>query len=223
MTAEKLHDAITLLPGDLVIAADRLRTVPRTRTIHWKRWISLAACLVLLLGAGLVLRQLPGMGAKTESVAAPMAPQITMENAIAGAPAEEAAPMEPADAAGIQGESALEKDAATNHSHRYAEPSDSAPEIPSGFSGESVTRIFVDGQEFALQGGDSAAVADILENLDYAPERVCRCMAEFTVDTERLKDIHVNLTQGFARCSLGQAALTQAQAELIRDIVNNLR
>ena len=53
MTAEKVHDALNLLPADLIAATDRLRTAPRTKIIPWKRLLPVAACLaILLLGAG---------------------------------------------------------------------------------------------------------------------------------------------------------------------------
>jgi putative NADPH-quinone reductase len=51
---------------------------------------------------------------------------------------------------------------------------------------------------------------------------VCRCMAEFIVDTEKLSGIHVNLTQGFARCEKGQAALTEEQARILQEIIDRL-
>lgn len=48
MTAEILHDALTLLPADLIAEADKKRN-RQTRIIPWKRYISLAACLALCL------------------------------------------------------------------------------------------------------------------------------------------------------------------------------
>ena len=56
MTAEKLHDALNLLPSDLLAATDQLRTAPRAKIIPWKRLIPAAACFVLLMGIGFLVR-----------------------------------------------------------------------------------------------------------------------------------------------------------------------
>lgn len=52
MTAEKLHDALNLLPGDLIAATDKLRSQSAKLRIRWTRWASLAACLAVLLYGG---------------------------------------------------------------------------------------------------------------------------------------------------------------------------
>ena len=110
-----------------------------------------------------------------------------------------------------------------DHSHRFAEPEEEAMEVPSGYSGHYVTKVYADGQEYELRGADSAAMTDILTGLDYDPDAVCRCMAEFTVDTELLAGIEVNLKEAFARCEKGQAALTEVQVTILREIMENLR
>lgn len=51
MTTEQLHDALTLLPADLVAAADQRRS-RKTPVIHWHRWAAMAACLALIVYAG---------------------------------------------------------------------------------------------------------------------------------------------------------------------------
>ena len=48
MTAEQFHDALTLLPEDLVARADRIRSRKRTR-IPWKSCAAIAACFAVLL------------------------------------------------------------------------------------------------------------------------------------------------------------------------------
>ena len=52
MNAEQFHDALSLLPSDLIAETDKLRASPKSRVIPWKRWASLAACLVLIFGCG---------------------------------------------------------------------------------------------------------------------------------------------------------------------------
>ena len=225
MTVHDLHDALGLLPSDLITAADKVRTKQMPKVIRWQRWVSLAAVLALVVGTTLVFRRNLGMEmTKMESAvtqapaaAAPMAP-APVEDEVA---AEEAMPEAPAQdsASGTTAENGI----CIDHSHRYAEDMEPMEEIPSGYSGNLMTRVFADGQKYELHGADSAAMTDILTRLDYNPNAVCRCMAEFIVDTEKLSGIHVNLTQGFARCEKGQAALTEEQARILQDIIDSLQ
>ena len=53
MTAEQLHDALGLLPSDLIQDADTWRCGGRKKVIHWRRYAALAACAILVLGCGL--------------------------------------------------------------------------------------------------------------------------------------------------------------------------
>ena len=55
MTAETLHDALTLLPADLIAETDKKRNRNPIR-IHWQRWAAMAACLAVVLCFGLLLR-----------------------------------------------------------------------------------------------------------------------------------------------------------------------
>ncbi len=95
MTAETIHDALTLLPGDLVEQADKKRRFP-ARVIPWKRYAALAACLALVLCSGWAVSRLELSGAKES--AAPEAPQEAVRQDIteiaeapaAVAPAEDA-------------------------------------------------------------------------------------------------------------------------------------
>lgn len=79
MTAEKLHDALTLLPADLIAEADQMRR-PKPRVIQWKRYTAMAASLALVLFCGALLsgRLLPRMDSmKTEQAACDIAPAET--------------------------------------------------------------------------------------------------------------------------------------------------
>ena len=62
----------------------------------------------------------------------------------------------------------------------------------------------------------------ILENLDYTSDDICSCSTEFTVETEIGTEYEINLTEYFARCDTWQAALTQKQADTIREIIERL-
>lgn len=101
MTAEQFHDALSLLPMELVEEVDRRRQYPKKKPIPWGKYVGVAACLVLLLGCAWVA---PGMfhaGSKaTESA--------LQEDRDTGAiTADEAAPMEVPEAAPAAGEPEL--------------------------------------------------------------------------------------------------------------------
>ncbi len=68
MTAEQLHDALTLLPADLVAAAEKRRS-RKTQGIHWQRWAAMAACFAILICAGSFCMLLFAPKGATESMA----------------------------------------------------------------------------------------------------------------------------------------------------------
>jgi len=232
MTVHDLHDALNLLPGDLVTAADKIRTAPKAVVISWRRWVSLAAVLVLVLGTSLVFARelMPGMGsdqkstaAEAPAAAAPMAPQ-TAEQEVA---ADEAVPEEPAADAPAAGsvtgsKNSMKEEAHIGHSHRFAGEEETVEEPVKGYCGNMTVTIDVAGQRHVISGSDAVAVTDILINLDYDPAQVCRCMTDITVDTETLTGIQLNAAEGFARCDRGQAALTEEQASKLQQIIDAL-
>lgn len=83
MTADKLHDAIGLLPADLVAEADARRT-RKPRVIPWKRYTAMAACLVLIVYGGLLLKWNFLLWAGTAKTTAAEAASQGAEYAIAG-------------------------------------------------------------------------------------------------------------------------------------------
>ena len=238
MTVQDLHDALNELPVDLITAADRVRMGAVPMVIPWQRWVSLAAVLALVMGTTLVFQRNIGMDAmKQESAvaeapaaAAPMAPAPVEEEVAA----DEAVPEEPA--AEVPAESGsssvsasmggdkktMEEELYMDHSHRFAEKEQTVDDPVEGYCGNMLTTIYLDEMNFTLAGSYSVAITDILINLDYDKDQICRCMAEFTVDTETLAGIQVNLTQGFARCEKGQAALTEEQVQILQDIIDRL-
>ena len=92
-----------------------------------------------------------------------------------------------------------------------------------GYCGNIVTTVKLDGEEYSFMYEDSVALTDILTNqLTYDPDLICRCIAPITVETELGGPYYVNLEGSFARCDAGQAALTEAQCQRIRQILENL-
>ena len=85
MTPEQLHDALGMLPADLIAETDQLRRRPVRKVIRWKNLAAMAACFLLVLGCGLFAmdRILPAVGGgmkeaiREESMmAAPQAPAM---------------------------------------------------------------------------------------------------------------------------------------------------
>lgn len=88
------------------------------------------------------------------------------------------------------------------------------------YCGNAQSTLYIDGEAYTFGFGHSVTLTDILRNLDYNPYEVCRCMPQYRADTEFGTNYHIHLEYGFVRCDKGQAALTQAQIDAIREIVN---
>lgn len=107
MNAETLHDAISLLPADLVAEADRIRT-RKPRIIPWKRYAAMAACFALTVSCGLfAMNFLAPKGATEAALQAPAA-AAPLAPAADEAPAEEAARFDSASGSVITEEAAKE-------------------------------------------------------------------------------------------------------------------
>ena len=211
MTSEKLHDALNLLPADLVAGTDALRTKPKKHQVHWQRWAAMAACLAVVLLAGTMFSRFFGhMGSSKTAAAVDKAPMSIAEAAAwkNAAPnfgaIEEAAPAD------------------GGHSHAPAGEPETTGGTEDGYCGNTSATVTLDGSAHTIPGSDAVTLTAILENLDYDPQSVCNCLAEFTVETEVGTEYEVNLTEYFARCDAGQAALTRKQADAIREIVQRL-
>ncbi len=69
MTGEQFHDALTLLPEDLIARADAVRS-RKPKTLHWRRYVSLAACCALLVLCGVLYQNRPVKTASNEIIKA---------------------------------------------------------------------------------------------------------------------------------------------------------
>lgn len=196
MTSEKLHDALSLLPADLVAETDALRTQAKKPQVHWQRWAAMAACLAVVLLAGTMFSRLFGPKGSSKTTAA--VDKAPMSIAEAAAPAD------------------------GGHSHDPAGEPESANDMEDGYCGNTSATVTLDGSVYTLPGSDAITLTAILEHLDYTSDDICSCSAEFTVKTEIGAEYEVNLTEYFVRCDAGQAALTQKQADAIREIVERL-
>lgn len=69
MTGEQFHDALTLLPEDLIARADAVRS-RKPKIIHWRRYASLAACCALLVLCGALYESRSAKSTSPEMVSA---------------------------------------------------------------------------------------------------------------------------------------------------------
>lgn len=101
MNTEQFHDALTLLPEDLVAEVDALRRPQKQKVIYWKRILPTAACAAIVLLSALTLPDLLSPKGSLEcadeaapaeaAVQAPAAsPPLKTENAQMDSPAEAA-------------------------------------------------------------------------------------------------------------------------------------
>ncbi len=108
---------------------------------------------------------------------------------------------------------------ASEHHHALSDTDHTLEHDPAGYCGNTVTTVSCEAWEVSFWGGDSVALTDLLLYLDYSGD-VCRCLPEYTVDTEFGTGYGVNLTEGYARHDGGQVPLTAEQVEEIRGILD---
>ena len=211
MTSEKLHDALNLLPADLVAETDALRTKPNKPQVHWQRWAAMAACLAVVLLAGAMFSHFFGHMGSSQTAAAVDKAQMSVaeaadqKNAASNFDAiEEVAPAD------------------GGHIHAPADEPETTGDTENGYCGNTSATVTLDGSAYTLSGSDAVTLTAILENLDYNSDDICSCSTEFTVETEVGTEYEVNLTEYFARCDAGQAALTQKQVDAIGEIIDQL-
>lgn len=93
-----------------------------------------------------------------------------------------------------------------------------ALDINSGGIGKPVSAtVAVSGVEYSLSPEDTAAALVILQDLEYNPAKVCKCLPQFRIKTQEAS-YGIHLSEGYVRCDAGQASLTQEQIEILREI-----
>lgn len=106
------------------------------------------------------------------------------------------------------------------HSHSPANEAQTVEDPISGYCGNTQTTIYYEnGLSCSFMGGDSVYLTDLLVNLKYDPQKLCKCLPEYKVDTEFGTGYGINLTEGYARCDKGQAELTQEQVDRVTKII----
>ncbi len=92
-----------------------------------------------------------------------------------------------------------------------------------GYCGNTLTTVyFEDGKKHTFMAGNSVALTDILRRLDYDPNKNCKCLPEYTVDTEFGIGYGISLRSehGYVRCDKGQAELGGQQYETVKKIID---
>ncbi len=118
MTTAQLHDAIGLLPVDLIAETDALRCRKQPR-LPWQRYAAMAAAAVLVICSGMIgWRLLPG----SKTAAAPEAAQFAAASATVADEALPGAQAPMADAAGADNASPNLATASTLSVHYAATP-----------------------------------------------------------------------------------------------------
>ena len=106
------------------------------------------------------------------------------------------------------------------HSHQPAAKAQTVSNPISGYCGNTQTTIYFDnGSSHTFMSGNSVTLTDILVNLDYDPNKVCKCLPEYKVDTEFGKDYGISLSDSYVRCEKGQAELTEEQVKTVKEII----
>ncbi len=247
MTVENLHDAIGQLPSDLIAQADQRRSRKR-KPIPWQRCGAMAACFCLLIGLGVFCSRLFAPKGSTEAAQDVSMESVMMQENMMGAAKEnrtaedaptaeileeEAAPREEGpfttgdtgDAAPMETVAAGENFASAasgSHAHTPQDPELCIDHTSGGWCGNMTAEIHMDGADYSLSGTDAVTLTDILYFLPYSEENLCRCMAEFTVNTEMGSGYEINLTEYFVRHQGGQASLTEEDAQQIQSILDTL-
>ena len=112
---------------------------------------------------------------------------------------------------------------AQQDSHSPAKEAQTVENPISEYCGNTVTTInFDDGKSYTFMFNNSVAVTDILVNLKYDVNKLCKCLPKYKVDTE-FGSYGVSLGSGdeggYARCEKGQADLTREQTDKLREII----
>ncbi len=106
------------------------------------------------------------------------------------------------------------------HSHSPANEAQTVDDPVTGYCGNTQITIYFDnGKSHTFMSSNSVTMTDILVNLKYDKNKLCKCLPEYKVDTEFGTGYGINLTEGYARCDKGQAELTREQIDKLKEII----
>lgn len=108
-----------------------------------------------------------------------------------------------------------------NHAHGPTNEEQTVDDPVTGYCGNTQTTIYFDnGKSYTFMGSESVALTDLLVNLKYDPNKLCKCLPEYKIDTEFGIGYGISLDgEGYARYDKGQAELTEEQIETVTNII----
>lgn len=190
MNAEQLHDAISLLPPDLIAETEKKRRAPASPR-RWQRFAAMAACFALMVCGSVWCFSLLRWGGVGKAAA--------QTPAALHAPAEEAAPAAPQAEAAAQDRPLMKNDSAQSSTT---------------VAGSTVS-LLVEGIPRELSEEDRLALAELLQTLAYRKDAVCECSTEITATVDGIR-YQIHPEEGFVRCADGQARLTPGQTSFLK-------
>ena len=197
MTGLELFEALSFVDARYIAEAE---TAKLGRKIPWMKYLSVAACLCILIAGAFGMKNL-GVMEKAPAADAPAAAAPMEDAPAADAPAAEA-PM-------------LEEDL----SAEYATADEPAEDIYVPYP--QVT-VHLDGNDYVLETKEGGALLELLKNQVYEESQRCKCDIDFTVVTEFGMEYQINLQEGFARTKQGQAFLSSADVQKIEAVLAKL-
>lgn len=79
--------------------------------------------------------------------------------------------------------------------------------------------LLIRGEKYPISAADGKLLYSIVKDLPYHPYKVCKCLPQFKFETEDGRSYGLHLSEGYARCDKGQAALSEEQILQIRVIL----
>ena len=70
------------------------------------------------------------------------------------------------------------------HTHQAASAPQNVDGPVVGYCGNTQTTLYIDGENYTFMYDESVTLTDILLNLDYDPNKLCKCLPEYMIDTE---------------------------------------
>lgn len=209
MTTQQLHDALTHLPEELIAEADARRSAP-PKVIPFRRYVAMAACVVLVLSCSLfTLNFLSRGGAKEAAAEVQMAGEV-MENS--------AAPILEDTTSDVLSQAIV--DAAPREESAVGEATMERNDPAAGAADTALSTLthLASGETRILPGNNAAVLEQFLARLQFDPGQVCNCLAEYRLETGA-ESYEIGLTEGFVRTAYGQCLLTDVQKEELKIIL----
>lgn len=119
---------------------------------------------------------------------------------------------------------ATREESPADHPHTTVIQAQTVDDPVRGFCGNTIVKVKVDNKEYEFMGSDAVNLTDILINMDYDPDKLCKCLPSIEVETEvnGVYGLEIGQEEGYARSADGQAELTAQQLTVIREIIDRL-